>query len=219
MSMMIEHEGEQIEVWTKADLDKEIVALKVTNKNLKDEKTELAEKLNAAKEQAQQLELSVAEANGDKEKAQRLADEIKAAKDTEHVELINAIKSKEVNQYVNSLVTKYGAGGQYNEDLADLIRGRHELDYDVKLGAIKVSGSGVDGAEALEKLVAESDRYSSYRAGSGASGGDSLGSKGTGAALSNNPFKKGESFNLTEQARISRESPEQAAALKSQASA
>ena len=180
--MQIEHEGQTITVWTQEEVEQETRGLKITNQNLKDEKSELADKLKEAKEAAQNTGIELATAQGDKEKAERLAAEIKADKEKEHGELLNTIKQKEIQAAISDLVTKHGAGGVHNEDLQDLIKSRYDFDYDIKTGQIKVSGADASSIEDLQKTIAESERYAAYRAGSGANGGGSLGNNGTGDA-------------------------------------
>ncbi|HUH58168.1 MAG TPA: hypothetical protein VL020_06615, partial [Pseudomonadales bacterium] len=117
MPMQIEHEGQTITVYTQDELDQEVKGLKVTNGNLKAEKTEAEDKLKELKASVQDFEVQLAEAQGDKDKAERLMQEIKDAKEAEHKELLNTIKNKEVQAVINGLVTKHGAGGTKNEDL------------------------------------------------------------------------------------------------------
>ena len=69
MPMQIEHEGQTITVWTQEEVDQETKGLKITNQNLKDEKSELADKLKEAKETAQNTEIELATAQGDKGKS------------------------------------------------------------------------------------------------------------------------------------------------------
>jgi hypothetical protein len=214
MTIKVEYEGQTIEVWTQDEVDIEVKGLKITLENIKNEKTEAENKLKEHKVSSQDLEVQLATAQGDKEKAERLTGEIKADKEREHGELLNTIKTKEIDAGINDLVTKVGAGGSKNEDLRDLIKVRFGFDYDLQTGEKKVSGGGVTSFAELSKLVAEDERYASYRAGSGASGGGSLGNNGSGAAIVN-PFKK-DTLNLTEQARILREDPTLAAQLKTQ---
>lgn len=183
MPFDIEHEGKTVTVWTDEEVTAEVKGLKITNENLKAEKQEVADKLKEAKDAGSAFEIQLAEAQGDKDKAERLAAEIKAEKEKEHGELLNTIKSKEIKSLLDDLVTKHGAGGAKNEDLRDLLRSRYSFDYDLKTGQAVVSGDGVSSLDELTKLVAESERYAGYRAGSGASGGGSLGNNGAGGAL------------------------------------
>ena len=53
---------------------------------------------------------------------------------------------------------------------------------------------------------------------SGVTGGGAPSNNAGGGAANTNPFAKGEGFNLTEQARITRENPQMAAQLKQAAS-
>lgn len=176
----VEIDGVKTQVYKVEDVEADTKGLKITLENLKTEKAEALEKLKEAKDAASSHEVALAEAKGDKERVEQLMAEAKAAKDKEHGELIATIKAKEKNAFIDSLVLKHGAGGAKNEDLRDLLRARYDIDYDIKDGAIKVSGSGVTNAEDLQKLVAESELYAGYRAGSGAAGGGALGNNGTG---------------------------------------
>ena len=180
--MQIEHEGQTITVWTQEEVEQETKGLKITNQNLKDEKSELEDKLKEAKEAAQTTEIELATAQGDKEKAERLAAEIKADKEKEHGELLATLQRNKIDADIASIVTKYGAGGEYNQDLETIIRGRFEFAHDLKVGQTEAKGDGVTSLAELEKLIAESERYAAYRAGSGANGGGSLGNDGTDVA-------------------------------------
>lgn len=224
MPFEVEHEGQKITVWTQEEHDQDVAGLKVTNENLKTEKSDLSSKLAEAKEQARQLEEAKAKAEGDNETLQRLSDEREAEKQREieavrkqASDLVATIKQEKESGAIQALVSKLGAGGPKNEDLQDLIRSRFQFEYDVQSGEVSVSGDGVKSIEDLEKLVSESERYAAYRPASGASGGGTAGNNGSGAATSKNPFAKGEHFNLTEQARILSEDPAMAAQLKAQA--
>lgn len=208
MPMQIEHEGQTITVYTQDELDQEVKGLKVTNGNLKAEKTEAEDKLKELKASVQDFEVQLAEAQGDKDKAERLMQEIKDAKEAEHKELLNTIKNKEVQAVINGLVTKHGAGGTKNEDLQDLLKSRFSFDYDIKDGKVKVSGNGVSSFEELSKLVAEDERYAGYRAGSGSAGGGSTGDNGAGVTA-----KKLSEMTATEEALFAKENPEQYAKL------
>ena len=182
MTIKVEHEGQTIEVWTQEEVDLEVKGLKITLENIKIEKTEVEAKFKEHKVSSQDLEVQLATAQGDKEKAERLTGEIKADKEREHGELLNTIKTKEIDAGINDLVTKVGAGGSKNEDLRDLIKARFGFDYDLQTGERTVSGNGVTSLDQLSKMVAEDERYAGYRAGSGANGGGSLGNNGSGVA-------------------------------------
>lgn len=72
--------------------------------------------------------------------------------------------------------------------------------------------------EALDIIVDQYPYKEHILKGSGATGGGGTnGTKGGGSAT-NNPFQKGDGYNLTEQARLLREDPKKAEQLKAQAS-
>ena len=89
-------------------------------------------------------------------------------------------KTEKVNNALNGVVNKLGAGGEYNEDLRDLLKVRFEFDYDNDSGQVKVTGDGVNSLAELEAKVKEGARYANYLAGSKASGGGAAGGKGSG---------------------------------------
>lgn len=181
MPFKVEKDGQEIEVYTRAEVDAEIKGLKVTNENLKTEKAELADKVKEAKEAALASEEAKAKAEGDKDTLQRIADERAAEKDKRINDLINSTKKEKINNAVSDLITKMGAGGAKNEDLRDLVKARFEFDYDIDEGVIKVNGDGVSTIAELEKAIKESGRYNAYLAGSGATGGGATGGTTSGA--------------------------------------
>lgn len=180
MPFKIEHDGKEIEVYTREELDSEVKGLKITNENLKAEKQDALDKAREAKEQLRDAEEAKAKAEGDKEALQRIADERAAEKDKRINDLINSTKKEKISNAVSDLITRLGAGGEKNEDLRDLIKARFDFDYDLDEQAIKVSGDGVSTIADLEKTIKESGRYGAYLAGSGATGGGATGSKATG---------------------------------------
>lgn len=180
MPFKIERDGKEIEVYTREEVDTEIKGLKITNENLKTEKQEALDKAREAKEAVRQAEEEKAKAEGDKETLQRIADERAAEKDKRINDLINSTKKEKINNAVNDLITKLGAGGTKNEDLRDLVKARFEFDYDIDEAALKVSGDGVKTMQELESAIKDSERYASYLAGSGATGGGATGTHTSG---------------------------------------
>lgn len=209
MPLKIEHDGKEIEVYTREELDAEVKGLKITNENLKSEKQEALDKVREAKEAAREAEEAKAKAEGDKETLQRIADERAAEKDKRINDLINSTKKEKINNAVNDIITQLGAGGEKNEDLRDLIRARFEFDYDIDESLVKVSGEGVSTVEDLKRTIKESGRYGAYLAGSGANGGGATGSKASGAG--------GKKFNEMTGAELSalrKENPDEYARLR-----
>ena len=182
--MQIEHEGKTIAVYTEAEVEAriadEVKGLKITNQNLKAEKEELQDKQREASEKTRQAEEAQAKADGDVEKLTRLIDERAAEQTERYNKLMSQTKKEKINNALNGVVNKLGAGGEYNEDLRDLLKVRFEFDYDNDSGQVKVTGDGVNSLAELEAKVKEGARYANYLAGSKASGGGAAGGKGSG---------------------------------------
>ena len=182
--MQIEHEGKTITVYTEAEVEAriadEVKGLKITNQNLKAEKEELQDKQREASEKTRQAEEAQAKADGDVEKLTRLIDERAAEQTERYNKLMSQTKKEKINNALNGVVNKLGAGGEYNEDLRDLLKVRFEFDYDNESGQVKVTGDGVNSLAELEAKVKEGARYANYLAGSKASGGGAAGGKGSG---------------------------------------
>lgn len=182
MPFTTEKDGEQITVYTQAEVDSEVAGLKVTLGQLKDEKTELKSKLSESETAKLAAEEAAATVSGDKEALQRISDE-REAKSRQELDALKAtIKGEKISGLVNDIVTELGAGGAHNEDLRDLLKARFKFDYDMDKHEHTVSGENVANIDELKKAVKESGRYDSYLAGTGSSGGDSQGNKGAGAA-------------------------------------
>lgn len=182
MPVQIEHEGETKTFYTQAELDSEVAGLKVTLGQLKDEKEGLKTKLGESESEKLNAQEDAAKAKGDKEALERISNEREAKTREELDSLRGSIKTEKVTNMLNDVVTELGAGGAHNEDLRDLLKVRFQFDYDMEKHEHVVSGEGVTSIDELKKVVKESGRYDSYLAGTGSSGGDSHGSKGTGAA-------------------------------------
>ena len=184
MPMEIEHEGQKITVYTEAEVqtkvDDEVKGLKTTNQNLKTEKEELQEKQREASEKTRKAEEDKAKADGDVEKLNRLMEERAAEQTDRYNKLMSQTKTEKVNNALNGVVNKLGAGGEYNEDLRDLLKVRFEFDYDNDSGQVKVTGDGVNSLAELEAKVKDGARYANYLAGSKATGGGAAGGQGSG---------------------------------------
>lgn len=213
MPMQIEHEGQNITVYTQEEFDSrvqsEVAGLKTTNQQLKDEKRELSDKLKAVDDEKRQAEEDKARADGDLEKLQRLMDEKTEEQRRNYEKLVGDIRKEKVGSALNDVVTRLGAGGTRNEDLRDLLKSRFEFDYDNETGKVTVSGDGITSMEQLEKSVAESGRYDAYLAGNQASGGGSPGNNGAGA-----PGKKWEDLSGMERVELRRNNPAEHQRLK-----
>ena len=181
MPFTTEKDGEQITVYTQAEVDSEVAGLKVTLGQLKDEKSELKTKLGESETAKLAAEEASATVSGDKEALQRISDEREARSRTELDTLKGTIKNEKVTNLVNDIVTELGAGGESNEDLRDLLKSRFKFDYDMDKHEHTVSGDNVANIDELKKAVTGSGRYDKYLAGTGSTGGDSLGNKGAGA--------------------------------------
>ncbi len=168
MPMEIEHEGQKITVYTEAEVqtkvDDEVKGLKTTNQNLKTEKEELQEKQREASEKTRKAEEDKAKADGDVEKLNRLMEERATEQTDRYNKLMSQTKTEKVNNALNGVVNKLGAGGEYNEDLRDLLKVRFEFDYDNDSGQVKVTGDGVNSLAELEAKVKDGARYANYLA-------------------------------------------------------
>lgn len=205
MPFTVEKDGKQIEVYTKEELDTEVAGLRVTLSNIKAEKESLITKANEAKAAALAAEEEKAKAEGDYEKLNQIMTE-KLTDATQKQEAQMAqIKKREVDNAVNSIVTKLGAGKERSEDLQTLLRARFEFDYDSESDAVGVTGEGISTIQDLEKHVSESGRYDSYIAGNGASGGGSTGDGGSGGIAG----KKPEEYTESERTALYRSDPEE----------
>lgn len=182
MPFKTEYDGKEITVYTQEDLEKEVAGLKVTLGQLKDEKADLKAKLGESESAKLNAEEVAAKASGDKEAIQRIADERESKTKTELDALKNSIRSEKSANILNSVVTELGAGGESNEDLRDLLKSRYDIDYDMEKHEHTFSGDNVTSLDELKKVITESGRYDKYLAGTGSTGGDSLGNKGAGAA-------------------------------------
>ena len=181
MPFQTEHNGKEITVYTQEEVDKEVAGLKVTNSQLKDEKNELKTKLSESESAKLAAEEASATVSGDKEALQRISDEREAKSRTELDALKNSIRDEKSTNMLNSIVTEVGAGGAANEDLHDLLKSRFPVGYDMDKHEHTFSGDNVTTREDLIKAITESGRYDAYLAGTGSTGGDSLGNKGAGA--------------------------------------
>ena len=204
MPFTTEKDGEQITVYTQAEVDSEVAGLKVTLGQLKDEKSELKTKLGESETAKLAAEEASATVSGDKEALQRISDEREARSRTELDTLKGTIKNEKVTNLVNDIVTELGAGGTSNEDLRDLLKSRFKFDYDMDKHEHTVSGDNVANIDELKKAVKESGRYDSYLAGTGSTGGDSQGNNSTGRVT-----KKLSEMTATEESIFARDNPEQ----------
>lgn len=211
MPFTIEHEGKNVEVWTKEEVDSEVRGLKITNENLKAEKQEAIDKLKSSKEEFRTLEEAKAKSDGDNETLRRIAEEREAEKRQavederkRYSDLLNMTKKEKIDNFINGIV----------EDLkpADAIKGKHlkallkseyQFDVDIEKGQFTVTGNSATNADELKKFISGSQDYQYLLSGSGASGGGAAGSKGAGV-----PVKKFNEYNGAELMQIKRDDPD-----------
>jgi small-conductance mechanosensitive channel len=183
MPFEIEHEGKKLTVWTQEEVDQEVKGLKVTNENLKAEKTELAEKMREAKELASKHEEDLAKAKGDTEKLQQIAEQREAEK-RQAVEderkrfsdLLNMTKQEKITNFIDSILDEVKtADNTRRKQLKKLLKVDYEFDVDIEKGEFKVRGDNVATRDDLIRTLKESDEYKSFLAGSGATGGGATG--------------------------------------------
>lgn len=186
MPMQIEHDGQQMTVYTESEfkekLDSEVKGLKITVENLKAEKTDVVEKLKEQKDITRQMEEAKAKAEGDKETLERLAAEREAEERNKFAALQNMIKSEKVGNALADLVTEIGAGGKKNKHLMTLLKAEFDFDYDIDGGQVLINGGKVPTVAELRKSIEESGEYDDYLAGSKATGGFPAAKPGSGVA-------------------------------------
>lgn len=212
MPTMVEIDGKQVEVYTREELDKEVQGLKVTLSNIKAEKKEAEAKIVEAKDAARLAEEEKAKASGDLEKVNQLQEQRQRESEERYNVLINQVKTEKINNQINDLVTKHGAGGEKNEDLRDLLSARYNFSYDNDSGSVSVSGANVNSLDDLVKEINASGRYDAYLAGSKANGGGSTVNSSTGAASG----KKFNEYSGAELVEIRKENPAEYDRLKSE---
>lgn len=183
MPITITHEGQEIVVYTKSEVEAEVQGLKVTNQNLKDEKKGLADKLTEQKEAVRAAEEAKAKAEGDSETLRRLADEREAEKMAaieeergKFAKLVEASKRDKVSAKLSELVSDLKpADAARAKQLAKLIRSDYTFDVDMDTGDVQVTGEGVANLTDLKTRIESNPDYSHFLAGSGATGGGSTG--------------------------------------------
>lgn len=180
MPLTIEHEGKEITVYTKEELDSEVAGLKVTNQQLKDEKKAAADAKAAAEEAARVAAEEKAKAEGDHAKLLELQEQRQAEAAEKFNKLMGTVKTEKIANTLNGIVNQFGAGGQKNEDLRDLLKSRYNFDYDSETGQVTVAGDGVASLDDLQAAIKTSGRYDSFIAGSNANGGGSSSNGGSG---------------------------------------
>jgi len=186
MPIQVEHEGNTITVFTESEVNEKIEAevkgLKITNENLKAEKTEAIEKAREAKEQVLAAEEAKAKAEGNTEELKRISDQREQEAMAKLNEFKSTIQAEKVTNMLSQVVDSVGASGQLKEDLRDLLKSRFEFGYDMDTHSATVKGDGVQSLDDLLKVVKESGRYDAYLPGDGSSGGGSLGNNGAGVS-------------------------------------
>lgn len=217
MPLNIEHEGKSLTVYTESELqeaiDKEVKGLKITNENLKAEKTEAIEKAREAKELALAAEEAKAKAEGDTESLKRIHEEREQEAKAKLNEFKNTIKAEKVTNMLNQVIDEVGASGQLKEDLRDLIKARVQFDYDMDTHSATVRAEGISNVEELVKHIKESGRYDAYLPGDGSLGGGSPGNSGAGAST-----RKFEDYTTAELTALHKADPAAYERLRSTAS-
>lgn len=185
MPIKIEHDGKEVEVYFReeleAEVEKEVKGLKVTNENLKAEKAEIKDKLKEEQESKRQIEEAKAKAEGDKETLERLQAERESEAQERYNALVNETKTEKINNGLNSIIMEVGAGGDKSKDLLDLVKVRHKLDFDTESKEYMIDGERVSSLDKLKESIVSSGRYDGYLKPTGASGGSSQGGQGAGS--------------------------------------
>jgi small-conductance mechanosensitive channel len=189
MPFKIEREGKEITVWTQDEVDQEVKGLKITNENLKAEKSELAEKMREAKELASKHEEDLAKARGDTEKLQQIAEQREAEK-RQAVEderkrfsdLLNMTKQEKITNFIDSILDEVKtADNTRRKQLKKLLKVDFDFDVDIEKGEFSVRGDNVTSKDDLIRTLRESDEYAGFLAGSGSTGGGATGGNVSGA--------------------------------------
>lgn len=208
------------------ELDKKFKAIEQDNRRMNETLAEYETRKQKELEEARRKALEDAENANDvkaikQHYAEREADIRKQAKEEARTEVEKEFREQQAKQRANSLADKIGLSLGVDKDageaLADLIRPRIKTDPDTmqdEFYSADGSALGVD-QEGFIKLIAKEARYARLvKAEVATSGGGGANGSAGGSASAKNPFKKGEHFNLTEQARILKEDPERARYLK-----
>lgn len=195
----------------------DLTGLKTTNASLKAEKQEAIDKLAVIEAEKKKAELDAAKAAGDFQKVQDLLSEEKERSDKALRDLQASLGKQEIDTLFSSTVTATGLGGVKNIHFEKILRA--DFDTEVVDGVLKIKskadGSFIDKADFAKRITEMAD-YGDYVSGGNASGAGAPGANDSAGAVKN-PFKKGENFNLTEQAKLLKENPELANRLRSQA--
>lgn len=208
------------------ELDRKFKAIEQDNQRMNETLAEYESRKQKELEQARKKALEEAENANDvkaikQHYAEREADIRKQAKEEARSEVEKEFKERQANQRASSLADKIGLSlgvDQYSgEAIADLIRNRVKTDPDTmedQFFGPDGSALGVD-LEGFTKLVRNEARFARLvKSDVTTTGGGGANGNAGGSAPAKNPFKKGEHFNLTEQARILRDDPDRARYLK-----
>lgn len=216
MAKLILQDGTEVEAFTADEMK---AAVEKETGGLKAKLDELLGETKTAKQRARELEEAQTAAE---EERQREKGEFKSLYEREQqakkelADKFSEFQSKAQRQEISLEAQRLA--GQLSKD-----RDRSELLAEKVAQLAKHTDAGVrfeiGGVEVEhDKVLAHlKSKYPFLVDASGVTGGGAPNNMGGGAA-DTNPFAKGESFNLTEQARITRENPQMAAQLKQAAS-
>lgn len=202
----------------------DVTGLKKKIDDLLGESKAAKQKAREAEEAAQRTADEAARKNGDVEALEKSWNEKYTKREqelsTERDSYAEQIKQLTVGRAATDLAAEMAIPGSAKA-LLPHIQARLSMDVrDGKAAVVVLDANGKPSAATLAELKTEFSNDPAFApliVGTHASGGGAGGAKpGGGAAV--NPFSKGEHFNLTEQARILRENPQEADRLKKAAS-
>ncbi|ANF26028.1 hypothetical protein [Stutzerimonas stutzeri] len=203
----------------------DVTGLKAKLEELLGESKAAKAKAREAEEAAKKVAEESARKNGDIDALENSWKEKLSKREQELLEQVNGyegqVKQLTVGRTATELATELAVHGSAKA-LLPHIQARLSMDIrDGKPTVVVLDANGKPSAATLDELKAEftnDPAFAPLIVGSKASGSGAGGAKPGGGAANSNPFAKGEGFNLTEQARITRENPQMAAQLKQAAS-
>jgi len=203
----------------------DVTGLKAKLEELLGESKAAKAKAREAEESAKKAAEDAARKNGDVEALEKSWQEKLSKREQEllgtNQSQAELIKSLTVGRAATDLAAELAVQGSAKALLPHL-QARLSMDIrDGKPTVVVLDANGKPSAATLDELKAEftnDPAFAPLIVGSKASGSGAGGAKPGGGAANSNPFAKGEGFNLTEQARITRENPQMAAQLKQAAS-
>lgn len=194
----------------------DVTGLKNKLDQLLNEKKQASDTAKAEAEKARQAQEDAAREKGDFES---LANSFKAkiaSLENEKKELSELSAKKEISKQA-SLIAADLAEGPNQEIISTFIERRLRLEGDDLKVTDEKGNLTISTVEQLKEEFRTNPKFGALVIVSKASGGGAHGADKNGGAISSNPWKRGEGFNLTEQGRILKSNPDLAARLQKEA--